>query len=92
MEVIATKKTTFIERCFREADSNCSKGGFVKPANTTSRSHLATEQVLAGRTGRTPFINPETKGWRPYGFSIHSTWQADIATKYPLRVEAAKPS
>jgi hypothetical protein len=41
MEVIATKKATFIERYFREADSNGSKGIFTKAAKTTSRSQLA---------------------------------------------------
>jgi hypothetical protein len=49
VEVIATKNTTFIERCFREADSNVLKGGFAKAAKTTSRSQLAIERVLAGR-------------------------------------------
>ena len=59
MEVIANKKATFIERCFREADS---KGGFAKAAKTTSRSQLVIERVLAGRRQRTPFINLENKG------------------------------
>ena len=46
----------------------------------------------AGRSRRTPFINLETKGWRSTGLSIHTAWQADIAAKYLLTVEAAKSS
>ena len=90
-EANATSRAVLIESNLSSTWCKGSKGGHDGASSTKDKSHGAARLLVTGQRHLAPFLNWQMRGCCPAVFSPKPTWHADIAIKYTLTVERAKP-